>query len=324
MQELESLQDGGSTERAEGPARACALDHACLLLAEDSLRWRGVMERGPAEGDDGVELTLGREVFEVGLPGEAAAIEAGSGVRGQQFRQTGDVLFGNAKEEGVPVGAGRKQVAVGDEHGSDTGAHDLEETDTAGAGAAGTEDEARGGKGAGVALLTVFAAGLVQIPVKISTGVFDEDIGAIEAEIEEAFAEERGAAALEGEEERLLRRLPRGGDEGVRVLAVARDVGVAEGTADAAVAIDLSRAIDAWSEGEIVVVLGIDGAAVGIFEVERMFDESAGLGSEAAGEEDEIRLSRVFGERMLAALRAVTKETDEFALIEGGQVNVHR
>ena len=41
----------------------------------------------------------------------------------------------------VPVGAGWEQVAVGDENGCDTGAHDFKEADAAGAGSAGAEDE---------------------------------------------------------------------------------------------------------------------------------------------------------------------------------------
>jgi hypothetical protein len=108
----------------------------------------------------------------------------------------GRCFFGYAEQEGVPVDVRRQEVGVGDEDGSDAGLHDFEEADAAGSGSAGTKDEVRGGEGLGVALLAGFAAGLVEVPVVVSAGVFDEHVAAREGEVEEAFAEERGASSL--------------------------------------------------------------------------------------------------------------------------------
>jgi hypothetical protein len=118
-----------------------------------------------------------------------------------EFGEAGDVTLGDAEEEGVPEDVRGQEIVVGDEDGGDAGLHDLEETDAAGAGSAGAEDEVRGGEGFGVALLAGFAAGLVELPVVVGAGVLDKDVRTVEGEVEEAFAEHGGAAALEGEEE---------------------------------------------------------------------------------------------------------------------------
>ena len=61
----------------------------------------------------------------------------------------------------------------------------------------------RSSEGFGVALLAVFASGLVEIPVVVGAGVLDKNVMASEVEVEETLAKQGGATALEGEEERL-------------------------------------------------------------------------------------------------------------------------
>ena len=156
---------------------------------------------GVGGGNDGVELALGGEVVEPGFAGEATSFGGGGEVGLDELREVGDVLLGDAEEEGVPWDVRRQEVGVGDEDGSDAGLHDFEETDAAGSCPAGTEDEVRSGKGLGVVLLASFAAGLVEVPVVVGAGVLDENIGAREGEVEEAFAKERRASTLKGEEE---------------------------------------------------------------------------------------------------------------------------
>lgn len=154
-----------------------------------------------AEVDDGVEFKRRREMMLPGFEGESAPIVAGVEVRLQQFGQAAYVLFGDAEQEFVPWRTGRKEVVVRDEHGSDPGAHDFEEANAAGARSPGTEDEVRGGEGLGVALLTMLSVGLIEVPVVVGAGVFDQGVGPVELEVEEALAKERSAATLEGEKE---------------------------------------------------------------------------------------------------------------------------
>ena len=161
------------------------------------------MQRPEAGVDDGVELLLRGEVLAPGLLGEAAALVAGGEVRLEEFGKAADVFLWNLEQEAAPVDASREQVLVRDEDGSDAGAHDLEQTDAACSCTSGAEDEVGGGESAGVMELAVFAAGLIEIPVVVGAGVFDKNVGAIKTEIEELFAKQRRAPALEGEEERL-------------------------------------------------------------------------------------------------------------------------
>ena len=229
-----------------------------------------MLQGSAAKSGDLVELVFRREVLEPGSLSEAAALRTGGEVRLDEFGQAGDIFLRDAKEEAIPVDPRWQKVVVRDEHGGDAGTHHLEQPDTAGACASWAEDEMRGGERAGVVLLTIFASGLVEVPVVIGAGVLDQDVGTTEAEIEEALAKQRGAAALEGEEQRLLRGDSGGANEGVRELAAARDVGVAEGATGAAVFVDLGGAVHTGNKREVVVIFRVDGATIGVTEVKRV------------------------------------------------------
>src|SRR5258708_7619068 len=171
VEDFEGFEDGVAGQGAELAATLGAGDDAGLLAAEDRLVGGTVVEGGGAGGDYGVELLLGGEVVEPGFAGEAAAFGAGGEVGLGEFGEAGDVALGDAEEEGVPRDVRGQEIVVGDEDGGDAGLHDLEETDAAGSGSAGAEDEVRGGEGFGVALLAGFAAGLVEVPVVVGAGV---------------------------------------------------------------------------------------------------------------------------------------------------------
>ncbi len=96
MKRLKYPEDDGSGEVTEVLAQPHALDLTALLLTEVDLRRRRMVQRGPAEVDDGVELVLRSEVLRVGLFGEASSIEAGGKVRCQQIGEAGDVLLADA------------------------------------------------------------------------------------------------------------------------------------------------------------------------------------------------------------------------------------
>lgn len=112
MKSSEELQNCGSSESSCCAAEPGAGDDACLLFSEDGLGGRIVVKRGGAACDDGVELALWREVLEPGLLCQPAAFLTGFDVRLEEFGETADVAFGDADEEGRPVGAGWKQVVV--------------------------------------------------------------------------------------------------------------------------------------------------------------------------------------------------------------------
>ena len=323
MQELKSFEDGRASEAAECASGVRAANDTHLLLAEELLRGWAVVERGPRTAADGVELMLGSEVLLPGLLGEAATIGAGGDLRLQELGQAADVLLRNAQEKGVPVGSWGEKVVVRDQYGSDAGAHDLKEADAAGACSSGTEDEMGGGEELGVTMLPVLASGLVEIPVEVGAGVFDEDIGSMEVEVEEPLAKERGAATLKREEQGLCGEQPPSADEGVGVLPVAGDVGVAEGATGATVLVLLGGAVDARSERQVVVIFRVDGAEIGKAEIEGMTQEEIRIAPKAAGEEDEVCAGRVTDKRVFAVLCPITKQVDQFALVEGGQVDVH-
>lgn len=283
-----------------------------------------MVEGGGAGVDNGVPLALGAEMLLPGFAGEIAAVRAGGELSFEDFGETGDVLFGDLQEEAGPVDVRGEQVVVRDEDGGDAGAHDLEEADAAGAGSAGAEDEVGGGEGFGVVTLAVGAVGLREIPVEVRGGVFDEDVGAVPVEVEKTFAEQGGAAALEGEEE-LFGGLGGGVDEGVAVLAVSRDVAVAEGAAGLAVLIFAGGAEDAGQEREVIVVFGVDDGLVAPLLVERVGEEAVGVFSEAAEEEDKVGGGRVVRDGVAGAVRsACGQEVGEFGLVDGSEIDLHK
>ena len=56
----------------------------------------------------------------------------------------------------------------------------------------------------------------------------------------------------------------------------------------AAVFIDHGRAVDAWSEREVVVVFGVHGTLVPVGTVERVVEEVVRFGTEATNEKEEV------------------------------------
>jgi hypothetical protein len=156
-----------------------------------------VAQGSGGEIDDGVELGLRGEVLEPGLAGELAAGWAGFNVRLQELRETANVLFRDAEEEGVPRHIGRQGVIVRDEDRGDAGLHDLKQANASGARAARTKDEVRGGQCFSIGALSLLAACLIEIPMAVGAGVFDEYVWPVEPEKVDALAEDGSAAALE-------------------------------------------------------------------------------------------------------------------------------
>ena len=107
-----------------------------------------------------------------------------------------------------------------------------------------------------------------------------------------------------------------GADERVGVLPGARDVGVAEGAAGAAVLIDLGGTVDARSEGKVVVVFGVDGAAVRVVAVERVWRRRSGSVPKLPARRRRSASAGIGSERVVAVLCAFAKEADELALVE--------
>ena len=54
-----------------------------------------------------------------------------------------------------------------------------------------------------------------------------------------------------------------------------------------------------------------------------MAKEQIGIGSKAAGQEDEIGLSRVAGYRVLTVVSALKEKAGELAFVEWAEVDVH-
>ncbi len=181
-----------------------------------------------------------------------------------------------------------------------------------------------GGKGFGIATLTIGTMGLREVPVEVRRGVFDEDVGTFPVEVEETFAEQGGAAALEGEEE-LLGGLGSGGHERVVVPTVARNIGVAEGATGAAVLIFAGGTINAGQEWEVIVIFGVDDGLVAPSPVKRMGKKAIGVGAEAADEEDEVGVGGVLRKGVAGAVcGARGQEGDEFGLVDGSEIDLHK
>ena len=167
VESFERPEDGGPGGGAQAALQLRAEDDAALLSPKGCLGRRAVMESGEAGINDGVPLVLGAEVLLPGFAGEFAAVRAGGELGFETFGEASDVLLWDPEKEAAPVNVRWKQVIVGDEDGGDAGAHDFEETDAAGSGAAGAEDEVRGGEGFCVVTLPVGSIRLGEIPVEV-------------------------------------------------------------------------------------------------------------------------------------------------------------
>ena len=322
-QKSEGAEHRGSCDRSKIAFEVGADDEAILPAAKDGFGGRAVVTCSSAAVDDRIPLVLGAEVSEPGLPGELAALGAAGEVRDEKFGEAGHIFLGDAEQEAVPVDPGGEQVVVGEKHGGDTGAHDFEEADTAGSGAAWAEHKVGGGEGFGIAALASVTAGLGEVPVEVGGGVLDQDVGAAPGEIEKALAQHGGAAALEGEEKR-PGRCGGWGDEGIGVPAVAGDVGVAKGAAGTAAAVIAGGAIHAGKQGEVVVVFGVDDGLLRPSLVERVSEQALGLGAEAADEEDEVGGDGVGGDGVEGtAGGACRQESGELGLVDGCEMDLH-
>ncbi len=244
MKPLKCAKNGVAGDRAKVTLDGGASHEPALPTAEDGFVGRTMVEGSGAEVDDRVPLASGAEMLQPSLPGELAAGSTAGSIRFKELGEASDVFFGDAKKESIPIDVWREQVTVGDEHRSDAGAHHFEQANAAGSGSAGAQDEVGLCEGFGVLALAVFASGLAEIPMKVGGGVLDADVGATPIEIEEAFAQHRGAAASEGEEERLRGR-GSGLDEWIAESAVVRNVAVAKGAPIAAALVNLSGAVNA-------------------------------------------------------------------------------
>lgn len=220
-EQFEGAENGGACGSAKLALKLGSKHDGALLSAEGGLRRRAVVQGGSTGFDDGIPLTLRAEVLLPGFAGEIATMGAGVPFGFEKSGNFANVLFGDLKEKALPVHVRRQEVVIGDEDGCDAGAHNFKEPDAACSGSARAENEVRGGEDFGVTALAVDTAGLCEIPVVVGGCVFNEDVGAVPMDVEEALAEERCAASLKGEKE-----LPGGcghcgGDEGIAVLAVA-------------------------------------------------------------------------------------------------------
>ena len=157
----------------------------------------------------------------------------------------------------------------------------------------------------------------------VGAGVFDEDVGTIEVEVEEALAQNAGAAALKGEEELLVR----GGvglDEGVGEAAVAGDVVEGEDAADAGVPAAMGAGVDAGDEWDELVLLGVEGAFVGEGAVGGAFEQGFGVVADVAEEEDEVGLVRCGDEGVFATEAGeAAQQGESLDFLELFEVDLH-
>jgi hypothetical protein len=83
------------------------------------------------------------------------------------------------------------------------------------------------------------------------------------------------------------------------------------------------RAIDAGKQRQVFVILGVNGALVGMKEIERMVEKEMRLVGGVAEEENQVCGGRVSDENVAALCSAQSHEGGQRRFLRGGEMNLH-